>query len=232
MTAIAALVDAAVAQVRALPVKAAAPMRAVRVALSRQLKSAEPDEVIDAAMRLKTKGLDWFGWELIYAHKPTLKSIDRDTVEALGQGMSSWPETDGFGMILAGPAWLHGRLNDRDIARWAKSDDLWWRRAALVATTGLNNKSRGGRGDAERTLEIVELLIDDREDMIVKAVSWALRMLAPWQPKAVEDFLETHGDRLAPRVRREVRNKLRTGHKNPKSGPTPRHALPSRPTSL
>jgi 3-methyladenine DNA glycosylase AlkD len=53
--------------------------------------------------------------------------------------------------------------------------------------------------------------------MIVKAVSWALRMLAPWQPKDVERFLETHGDRLAPRVRREVRNKLRTGYKNPKS---------------
>jgi hypothetical protein len=217
MTAVAALVDAAVAQVRALPVKSAVPMRAVRVALSRQLKSAAPAEIVDAATRLKAKGLDWFGWELIYAHKLTLKSIDRDTVEALGQGMASWPETDGFGMILAGPAWLHGRLSDRDIARWAKSGDVWWRRAALVATTGLNNKSRGGRGDAERTLGIVELLIDDREDMIVKAVSWALRMLAPWQPKAVEQFLETHGDRLAPRVRREVRNKLRTGYKNPKS---------------
>ena len=217
MTAVAALVDEAVAQVRALPVKSAAPMRAVRVALSRQLKSAEPAEIIGAATRLKAKGLGWFGWELIYAHKPTLKSIDRETVEALGQGMASWPETDGFGMILAGPAWLNGRLSDSDIARWAKSEDLWWRRAALVATTGLNNKTRGGRGDAKRTLEIVEQLIDDREDMIVKAVSWALRMLAPWQPKAVEDFLETHGDRLAPRVKREVRNKLRTGYKNPKS---------------
>jgi hypothetical protein len=132
MTAVAALVDEAVAQVRALPVKSAAPMRAVRVALSRQLKSAEPAEIIEAATRFKAKGLGWFGWELIYAHKPTLKSIDRDTVEALGQGMASWPETDGFGMILAGPAWLNGRLNDRDIARWARSEDLWWRRAALV----------------------------------------------------------------------------------------------------
>ena len=192
-------------------------MRAVRVALSRKLKSADPLQIIDAATRLKAKGLDWFGWELIYAHKPTLKSINRDAVEALGQGMASWQETDGFGMILAGPAWLHGRIADRDIERWARSEDLWWRRAALVATTGLNNKTRGGRGDAGRTLKIVELLIDDREDMIVKAVSWALRMLAPWQPKAVEDFVTAHGDRLAPRVKREVRNKLRTGYKNPKS---------------
>jgi 3-methyladenine DNA glycosylase AlkD len=120
-------------------------------------------------------------------------------------------------MILAGPAWLHGRVDDADVERWARSDDLWWRRAALVATTGLNNKSRGGRGDAPRTFAVVEMLIDDREDMVVKAVSWALRMLAPWQPAAVRAFMDKHADRLAPRVRREVRNKLETGYKNPKA---------------
>jgi hypothetical protein len=211
------LVAEAVAQVRALPVKSAAPMRAVRVALSRKLRSVAPAEVIAAAHALKARGLDWMGWELVYGHKPTLKSLDIATVEALGQGMASWPETDGFGMILAGPAWLHGRIRDADIERWARSDDLWWRRAALVATTGLNNKSRGGRGDAPRTLAIVEMLIDDREDMVVKAVSWALRMLAPWQPAAVRAFMDKHADRLAPRVRREVRNKLETGYKNPKA---------------
>jgi len=214
-------VDALVAQtdaeVRALPVKSAAPMRAVRVALSRKLKGASPAEVIKAAHLLKDMGLDWMGWELIYAHKPTLKSLDIETVEALGQGMASWQQTDGFGMIVAGPAWLYGRIDDADIRRWAKSDDLWWRRAALVATTGLNNKSRGGRGDALRTLAIVEVLIDDREDMIVKAVSWALRMLAPWEPAAVRAFMAKHGDRVPARARREVRNKLETGYKNPKA---------------
>jgi hypothetical protein len=214
---VAALVEETLAAVKALRVKSAAPMRAMRVALSRKLKTASPAEVIDAAKRLKAAGIDWFGWELIYAHKPTLKSIHVETVEAMGQGMDSWYDTDGWGMILAGPAWVHGRIADADVKRWAKSKDLWWRRAALVATTGLNNKSRGGRGDAERTLAIVSMLIDEREDMIVKAVSWALRMLAPWEPKVVEAFVAEHEDRLAARVKREVRNKLRTGYKNLKT---------------
>lgn len=213
---VAALVAETVAAARALPVKSAAPMRAVRVALSRKLRTASPAEVVDAAKRLKAAGLDWFGWELIYAHKPTLKSIDIEVVEAMGQGMDSWYDTDGWGMILAGPAWVNGRIADADVKRWARSKDMWWRRAALVAATGLNNKTRGGRGDAERTLAIVSMLMDEREDMIVKAVSWALRMLAPWQPKAVEAFVAEHEDRLAARVKREVRNKLRTGYKNPK----------------
>lgn len=213
---VAALVARAVEDVAALPVKSAVPMRAIRVGLSKELKGAAPADVIDAAHRLKAAGLDWFGWELIYADKRALDSVDIATVEALGQGMASWPETDGFGMILAGPAWLRGRIADADIRRWAKSDDMWWRRAALVATTGLNNKSRGGTGDAARTLAIVDMLADGREDMIVKAVSWALRMLAPWQPDAVRDYVAANETRLAPRVKREVRNKLTTGYKNPR----------------
>jgi 3-methyladenine DNA glycosylase AlkD len=57
------------------------------------------------------------------------------------------------------------------------------------------------------------LLIDDREDMVVKAVSWALRALAQRDPKAVKAFLAKHGDLLAARVKREVATKLNTGRK-------------------
>ena len=38
-------------------------------------------------------------------------------------------------------------------------------------------------------------------------------------PKAVRDFLTTHADRLASRVRREVEHKLRTGLKSPRRPP-------------
>jgi hypothetical protein len=104
-----------------------------------------------AAHELTVRKLDWMAWELVYAHKPTLMSQAIVSVEALGKGMASWPESDGFGMLLAGPAWLQAGICDADVARWARSRDLWWRRAALVATTGLNSRSRGGRGDPGRT---------------------------------------------------------------------------------
>ena len=60
------------------------------------------------------------------------------------------------------------------------------------------------------------LLVDDHKDMIVKALSWALRELVVHDPQAVEGFLEEHEEVLAARVKREVRNKLMTGLKNPK----------------
>jgi 3-methyladenine DNA glycosylase AlkD len=57
--------------------------------------------------------------------------------------------------------------------------------------------------------------LGDRDDMVVKAMSWALRELAKREPEIAARFVRTHEDRLASRVRREVRNKLATGLKNP-----------------
>ena len=99
---------------------------------------------------------------------------------------------------------------------WARSKDRWWRRAALVSTVPLNNKTRGGQGDAARTLAVCAMLVEDRDDMVVKALSWALRELARRDPKSVRAFLAEHKDTLAARVLREVRNKLNTGLKNPR----------------
>jgi 3-methyladenine DNA glycosylase AlkD len=60
------------------------------------------------------------------------------------------------------------------------------------------------------------LLVADHEDMVVKALSWALREVVYFDPKAVEGFIKEHEHVLAGRVKREVGNKLRTGLKNPR----------------
>jgi hypothetical protein len=91
----------------------------------------------------------------------------------------------------------------------------WWRRAALVSTVALNLRSQGGRGDVHRTLAICRLLAYDHEDMVAKAMSWALRELVVHDSEAVADFLAQHKAELAPRIKREVSNKLTTGLKNP-----------------
>ena len=61
------------------------------------------------------------------------------------------------------------------------------------------------------------MLAADHDDMVVKGLSWALRELVPMDREAVVAFLEDYDGVLAARVKREVRNKLETGLKNPKS---------------
>ena len=60
------------------------------------------------------------------------------------------------------------------------------------------------------------MLLSDRDDMVVKALSWALRELAKRDAGAVRKFLAENDGALAARVLREVRNKLTTGLKNPR----------------
>ena len=54
--------------------------------------------------------------------------------------------------------------------------------------------------------------------MVEKALSWALRVLAQRDRPAVERFMTEMGERLPARARREVRNKLSTGLKSPRTG--------------
>ncbi|MBD3336502.1 MAG: hypothetical protein GF355_13400 [Candidatus Eisenbacteria bacterium] len=89
-------------------------------------------------------------------------------------------------------------------------------RRALASTVVLNTPTHGGHGDAPRTLAACRRLVDDRDDMVVKALSWALRKLSECDRRAVLRFVDEHADRLAARVKREVRHKLATGLKNPR----------------
>jgi 3-methyladenine DNA glycosylase AlkD len=193
--------------------------RVVRRRLSARLKAQSGPEVIAiglaiaTAPAMKAARARWVGWELINKHRPALEGLGPALVDRLGDGISSWDEVDGFGLYISGPAWLRGLIDDDHVIAWAQSADLWRRRAALVSTVALNAPSHGGQGDAVRTLMIAQGLIDDKEDMVVKALSWALRVLIASDRATVEQFLADHEARLAARVRREVRHKLATGRK-------------------
>lgn len=206
-------------RINALPVANVPAVRGIRREISRRLARSEPGQVVELALRLVNEpGLRWVAYELVNQHKAALSSLDTKTLEGLGQGINSWDAVDTFSVYLAGPAWRERQVADSVVHAWASSPDRWWRRTALVSTVALNNKARGGTGDVDRTIAVCRLLIDDYDDMVVKALSWALRELIKHDSEAVAGFLEEYDSSLAARVKREVRNKLDTGLKNPRGG--------------
>ena len=207
------------ARVDALPERKVPLIRPIRRDLSKRIAKAEPAQVLELARLMIDLDLRGWAYETIHFHRPTLRSLQASDIESVGEGIADWAAVDTLGAQLTGPAWVNGQIADADVHRWARSTDLWWRRTALVATTGLNVKSRGGYGDATRTFAVCEILAADHEDMVVKAMSWALRELVPWAPDEVDRWLADHEEELAARVKREVRNKLRTGLKNPRMKP-------------
>jgi 3-methyladenine DNA glycosylase AlkD len=194
-------------------------LRRVRRAVSQRLKAMEPTDVIDLALLLQASRdvPRWFSYELLHHHRGAMARLTETHLRQLGRGLAGWGEVDTFACYLAGPVWRERRIGDEVIHRWAVSADRWWRRVALVCTVALNNTARGGVGDAARTLAVCDIVKDDSDDMVVKALSWALRELARKEPQAVRGFLCSNRDSLAARVMREVRNKLDTGLKSPRS---------------
>lgn len=195
----------------ALPPDAGVPeFRRVRREYTKALRGAPAQTILELALSLlKAHGRRGTAYELVHHHRAAFRALTPRLVEELGEGMTSWGATDTFGAYISGPAWHAGLVDTAVVHRWACSPDRWWRRAALVSCIY-------PRGGVERTLTVCRMLLNDKDDMVVKAISWALRELVKFDRGAVEGFLSEHEGSLAPRVKREVRHKLRTGLKNPR----------------
>ena len=210
------LADEITSRIAQMPSRTTPRVREVRREYSRLLRDSPADVVIQIAFHLVDRGdviCRFVGYEIVKEHKTAFESLTCKEVVELGRGIDSWGAVDCFACYLSGPAWRDGRLSDATIRRWTQSKNRWFRRAALVSTVELSRQ--GDLKDVGRILEICSLLADDQDDIVVKALSWALRELAKKHPNEALRFLEVKRDRLAARVKREVQNKIATGLKNP-----------------
>lgn len=208
-------------RIRAAPSATVPALRAIRREYSGCLRDASPRFVIGLALRLSRARPNrhrFVAYELVRHHPTALSRLGARELERLGRGIGSWDAVDCFAVYLAGQSWRRRRVADSLIHRWARSGDRWWRRAALVSTVPLNSRAQGGAGDPRRTLRVCRLLERDRDPMVAKALSWALRELAKRDAGAVRVYLGARAGVLPPLVLREVRNKLETGLKNPRRG--------------
>lgn len=196
-------------------------LRAIVRDVAKRIANEDPAFVVDLARRLVRSGTleaRQVAYELLGRRRDARATLGVRAVESLGRGNDNWKSVDVFACEVSGPCWRDGLVTDAAVARWARAKDRWWRRTALVSTVPLNLRSKGGVGDAERTLAVCARCAADRDDMVVKACSWALRALAERDPVAVRTFVDEREAVLPARVLREVRNKLTSGRKNPRPG--------------
>jgi 3-methyladenine DNA glycosylase AlkD len=201
------------AEIAALPKRATPHLRALRKVWSQQLKPEPALHVLAVAEALEAVSPQeekWVAYELIRRHTNAFVDVSPVLVARLADHAASWYAVDALGTVLTGPLWAAGRLADATVDDWSRSEVRWLRRLSLVTTVGRN----ASRPDPERTFALCLRLADDRDDMVEKAVSWALRFLSQRNKAAVEAFAAEHADRFRPRVKRELAHKLRTGLKS------------------
>lgn len=191
-------------------------VRAVRRRYTKALAEDLPATVVEVSDALLRSG-HWaervIACELLVERRDVLRTLNGAAIERWAAGLADWGSVDLFGVTVAGAAWREGRLSDPQVMKWVRSSNRWRRRLALASTVPLNSRARGGSGDVARTLLVCRSLVDDRDGMVVKALSWALRELGKRDPVSVGRFIRDERDRLASRVVREVKSKLETGRK-------------------
>ena len=85
-------------------------------------------------------------------------------------------------------------LLDKDkkiIFQLAKSENLWERRISILTTFYFI-----GKGEFEDSLKIAEILLNDKHDLIHKAVGWMLREIGKKNIKILTGFLEKYYKRM------------------------------------
>lgn len=108
-----------------------------------------------------------------------LKNVRRGRV-------NNWDIIDSSAGYIVGP---HEAKTDRALLfELARSQDMWQRRTAILSAGWYLRE-----GDATTTLALAEMLIDDKRDLIQKAVGWQLREVGKRVDRQLLlDFLDKH----------------------------------------
>jgi 3-methyladenine DNA glycosylase AlkD len=130
---------------------------------------------------------------LILAWRYSSASSSREKEEIVKFYLDHIKRVNNWDLVdLSAPNILGAHLVDRDgrrrlLYRLAGSENVWERRIAIVATHHFIRN-----GDFSDTLKIAEILLQDRHDLIHKAVGWMLREVGKRDAAAEEEFLEKH----------------------------------------
>jgi 3-methyladenine DNA glycosylase AlkD len=124
-------------------------------------------------------------WELV----PHLEHIARTG--------AWWDHVDGIAKRVADLHDAHPEAIAALVRTWSSDDDFWVRRLAILSQLG-----RRERTDRLLLAEVIEPSAADPEFFLRKAIGWALRDLARWDPAWVRAFVDSH--ELSPLSRREA----------------------------
>lgn len=123
---------------------------------------------------------------LLEAFEPLLRPADMTLLERLIRESKTWAFVDELAIVITGPLVARYRQLLPVLDRWAREDDFWLRRSAMLA---LLRPLRRGEGDFRRFARYADRMLEEREFFIRKAIGWVLRETAKSQPDIVYAWL-------------------------------------------
>jgi 3-methyladenine DNA glycosylase AlkD len=144
--------------------------------------------------------------DLLRQHSAQLSVNDLPALQALLLRDAWWETVDGLSAVIAEVMHVAVQQNPDAAAAmdvWLKHPSFWVRRSAMLHQLGWRLDT-----DTTRLFGFAQQLADEKEFFIRKAIGWALRDYARWNPQAVTEFLVQHRANLSGLTVREAAKHL------------------------
>ncbi len=143
--------------------------------------------------------------EILRRYVTELRPADLELVEAWVRAARGWAYVDPLAGDIAGRIALRHPQAWPLIDRWARDEDFWVRRAALLT---LLPGIRQGRPERERFERYATPMLTEKEFFIRKAIGWVLRETSKKNPAYVAAWTGRHLDRMSGVTFREAVRRL------------------------
>jgi 3-methyladenine DNA glycosylase AlkD len=120
--------------------------------------------------------------KLLESSADLLEPQDIDLIENLIRRSRTWAYVDELAAAVSGPLLERHPAADEILDRWARDENFWVRRSALLAHLVA---LRGGGGDWDRFTRYADAMLGEKEFFIRKAIGWVLRDTARKRPDMV-----------------------------------------------
>jgi 3-methyladenine DNA glycosylase AlkD len=143
--------------------------------------------------------------EVLRWHAAELEPADLELVEEWVRAARGWAYVDPLAGDIAGPIALRRPEAWPLIDGWARDQDFWVRRSALLA---LLAGIRQGQPERERFERYATRMLTEKEFFIRKAIGWVLRETSKADPAYVAGWTGRHLDRMSGVTFREAVRRL------------------------
>lgn len=177
--------------------------RAAVAPLIKQFSPAGPEELRMAAeglWRMRKREYQYVATGLLGRYQAILSIDDLEWLLELVQSKSWWDTVDALVKTIGAVVRRSGIKGKRAMDATVKHDNFWVRRIAMLHQLGLRDEV-----DTERLFRYAELLAEEKEFFIRKAIGWALRDYAWHDWRAIEKFLKSTNSQLSGLTVREAR---------------------------
>jgi 3-methyladenine DNA glycosylase AlkD len=148
-------------------------------------------ETLDAAdvHELRVAAID-----VLERERAALTGRDLSWLIALVRRSKTWAYVDWIAPKIIGDVIARYPRAKALLEGWAKDDDSWVRRTALLAE---HDALRRGAGDFALWSRLASTMLDEREFFIRKAIGWVLREVSKKRPELTFAFLRDHRPRVS-----------------------------------